>query len=92
MNQHLIRLVDAGREGAVNHKSPCFPLQCPSHSVPAQTALPEFLGAHIHQHSFLRSDWDSMPVCKENDREFKCNSLTQRQMNKVVGKESIVEG
>lgn len=52
--------------------------------MPAQTALPEFLGAHIHQHSFLWSDWDSMPVCKENDREFKFNSLTQRQMNKVV--------
>lgn len=66
MNQHLIRLIDAEREEAVSHKSPRSPPWCPSQPSACTHSTPYVLGAHLHQHSFLRQCWDSMPDCKEH--------------------------
>lgn len=69
MNQHLICLVDAEREKPVNHKSPHSPWSCPSQPSACTHSTPKVLGAHLHQHHFLKECWDSTPDRKEHAKE-----------------------
>lgn len=75
MYQHLVCLVDAGKEEAVSHKSPHSPLCCPSQCRACTHSTPCVLRAHLHQESFKENAAIPRPSAKCVLKGLQCRSL-----------------
>lgn len=75
MYQHLVCLVDAGKEEAVSHKSPHSPPCCPSQCRASTHSTPYVLGAHLHQESFKRNAVIPYPSANCVLKGLQCRSI-----------------